>query len=78
MEANALYSIKPSIADCPAKFYVFVGEKENKAIQKSAKIMQEKLQGCLLQVLPKVWHGVFSINHAKDYANKLLGIIGDR
>ncbi len=78
LEANALYSIKPSVADCSAKTYVFVGEKENKAILKSAKIIHEKLQGSLLQVLPKMYHGEFSINHADDYANKILDIIRER
>ncbi len=78
LEANALYSIKPSVADCSAKSYVFVGEKENKAMQKSARIIQEKLQESLLQVLPKMHHGEFSINHAEDYANKILDVIRER
>ena len=78
LEANALYGIKPSLADCSAKTYVFVGEKENKAMQKSAKIIQEKLQEGLLQILPQMYHGEFSINHAEDYANKILDIIGKR
>ncbi len=78
LEANALYSIKPSVAECSAKTYVFVGEKENKAMQKSAKIIHKKLQGSLLHVLPKMYHGEFSINHAEDYANKILDIIRER
>ncbi len=75
LEANALYRIKPSIADCSAKSYVFVGEKENRAMRKSAKIIHEKLQGSLLQVLPKMYHGEFSINHAEDYASTILEIV---
>ncbi len=78
LEANALYSIKPSIADCSAKTYVFVGEKENRAMRKSAKIIHEKLQGSLLQVLPKMYHGEFSINHAEDYANTVREIVTQR
>ena len=78
LEANALYGIKPSIAQCSAKTYVFVGEKEKKVMQKSAKIIQEKLQRGLLQVLPKMYHGEFSINHAEDYANKILDVIRER
>ena len=75
LEANALYRIKPSIADCTAKSYVFVGEKENKAMRKSAKIIHENLRGSLLQVLPKMHHGEFSINHADDYVNTILDMI---
>ena len=75
LEASALYCIKPSITDCTAKVYVFVGEKENKALQKSAKIIQEALKGSVLHVLPQMGHGEFSINHAEDYVNKLQSII---
>ena len=78
LKANALYSIKPSLADCSAKTYVFVGEKENRAMRKSAKMIHEELQGSLLQVLPKMYHGEFSINHAEGYADKILDFIGER
>ena len=75
LKANASYSIKPSLADYSAKAYVFVGEKESRAMQKSAKIIHKKLQGSLFQVLPQMYHGEFSINHAEDYANKILDFI---
>ena len=75
LEANALYCIKPSIADCTAKAYVFVGEKENKAMQKSAGMIHEMLEGSILQVLPQMGHGEFSINHAEDYVSILQSII---
>ncbi len=78
LEANALYCIKPSIADCCAKSYILVGEKENRTMRKSAKIIHKKLQGSLLQILPKMYHGEFSINHAEDYANKILDVIRER
>jgi len=78
LEANALYCIKPSIADCTAKSYVFVGEKESRAMQKSAEMIHKKLQGSVLQVFPKMYHGEFSINHAEDYADKVLDIIRER
>ena len=72
LEANAVYCLKSSVADCCAKAYVFVGEKENRAMQKSAKLIHEKLQGSVLQVLPAMYHGEFSINHSQDYVNKIL------
>ncbi len=78
LEANALYSIKPSIADCSAKSYVFVGEKEKKVMRKSAKIIHEKLQESLLQILPQMYHGEFSINHAEDYASIIREIIANK
>lgn len=75
LEENALYSIKPSIANCSAKSYVFVGERENGAMQKSAKIIHENLRGSVLTVLPNMHHGEFSINHADDYVNTLRSIV---
>ncbi len=78
LEANTLYDIKPSIADCYAKSYVFVGEKENRAMRKSAKIIHEKLQGSLLHILPKMYHGEFSINHAEDYASTIREIVTNK
>ena len=78
LEANALYCIKPSFMDCSAKTYVFVGAKENKAMQKSAKIIHENLPGSVLQVIPKMYHGEFSINHGDEYAKKIWNIIKGR
>ncbi len=75
LEANALYCIKPSFADCVAKAYVFVGEKENRAMQKSAKIIHGTLAESTLQVLPDMHHGEFSINYANDFVNSVRKIV---
>ena len=75
LEANALCCIKSSIADCSAKSYVFVGEKENRAMQKSAKKICEALPESTLQVLPDMYHGEFSINYADNYASTVREII---
>lgn len=73
--ANSVYSIKESLGSCSAKAYIFVGEKENRAMKKSAMIIHEKLQGSLLQVLPKMYHGEFSIHYVNDYVNRILQIV---
>ena len=78
LEANALYSLKPSITDCSAKAYVFVGEKEINAMKKSAKIIHKNLHGSVLKIFCKMHHGEFSINHADDYVNTLHSIIGGK
>lgn len=78
LEANALYDINPSIVNCSAKSYIFVGEKENKAMRKSAKIIHENLKGSILQILPKMYHGEFSINHAEDYVKTIREILSSR
>ena len=74
LQANSLYSLKESIKKCTAKVYVFVGGKEKNAMQKSAKVIHQALQESILQSLPGLYHGEFSINQGKDYANKIREI----
>ncbi len=75
LESNALYYLKPAIHDCSAKVFVFVGEKEKRAMQKSARIINEALSESTLQVLPDMHHGEFSINYANNYASTVREII---
>ena len=77
LQANSLYSLKKSIKDCTSKVHVFVGEKENAAMQKSAKMIYQASKESVLQVLPGWYHGEFSINHGSVYANKIREIIGE-
>ena len=74
LQANSLYSLKKSIKNCTTKVYIFVGERENIAIQKSAKIIHQALPESVLHVLPELYHGEFSINKGIDYANKIREI----
>ena len=78
LQENSLYSLKETIRDCQATVQIFVGEKENHAMRKSAKIIHEKLEDSFLQILPNMYHGEFSINHADDYVRKLLEIVKRR
>lgn len=75
LQANSLYSLKESIRNCTAKSYVFVGEKENREMLKSAEEIHHALQKSSLQILPELYHGEFSINHGKDYAAKIREIV---
>ena len=78
LQENSAYSLKESIARCEASVHIFVGEKENHTMKKSAKIIYEKLQNSFMQLLPNLYHGEFSINRADDYASKILEIIKQR
>jgi len=78
LQANALYSINPSLTDCTAKVSIFIGEKEKKSIRKSAEIIHEKIQGSSLHILAQRFHGEFSINHADEYANQVRKMIQSR
>ena len=78
LQANSLYAIKPSIADCGAKAFVLVGQHENHAIKKSAAIIHKAIPGSKMQVLPRMHHGTFSLNHADAYAKAIRQIIADK
>lgn len=72
LKENSLYSMKKSLGRCKAKVHVMVGEKESVVMKKSARLIQERIPGSTIQVLPKLYHGEFSINHAKEYVNLVL------
>ena len=74
LQENSVYSLKDNIGECEAIVQIFVGEKENHAMRKSAAMIHEKLENSFLYVIPNMYHGEFSINHADAYVNKLLEI----
>ena len=78
LQENSRYSLNDAVGECEAGVHIFVGEKENHAMRKSAKIIHEKLQDSFIHILPKMYHGEFSINHADDYVRKLLEIVRQR
>ena len=78
LQENSLYSLKETIRDCQATVQIFVGEKENHAMRKSAKIIHENLEDSFLQILPNMYHGEFSINHADDYVSRILEMVEQR
>ena len=78
LQENSVYSLKDGIGACETTVQIFIGEKENHLMKKSAKIIHEQLQNSFIQVLTNMYHGEFSINHADDYARKLLEIVKQR
>ena len=78
LQENSLYSLKDGIEESEAIVHIFVGEKENHSMKKSAELIHKKLQNSSIQVLPNMYHGEFSINHADDYVRKLLEIVKRR
>lgn len=53
----------------------FVGEKENSAMRKSVIIIHENIRNSFVEIIPNMYHGEFSINHAEDYVGQLLKIV---
>ena len=71
LQANALYDLKPAIGRCTAAVRVLVGEKENRAMHRSAARICQALPATRLQTLPGLYHGQFSLNFPADYAQML-------
>ncbi len=78
LQANSLYTLKPSISHCSAKVHIFVGEKETQTMRRSAEEIHKRFPGSTLRVLPRLYHGEFSINHAAAYGNWVLEIVKER
>ncbi len=74
LQENSMYELKKSIKDSNAKIHVFVGQKENVFMRKSAGIICETVQEAQMRVLPGWYHGEFSINHAEAYVSSLCEI----
>lgn len=75
LQESSVYSMKESLGACAAQVHLFVGERENRRILLSAERLRETLKQSRLQVLPALYHGEFSINHADLYAKELRAIV---
>lgn len=75
LQANFLYSLKNSIENCTAKISIYVGDRENHAMQISARKIHEMLTGSSLKILAKRYHGEFSINNASSYVHEVYAIV---
>ena len=74
----AFFLMIPVMASSVMAASSFVGEKENGAMKESARSIQRALPGSNIQILPGMYHGEFSINHADDYVNTVKKIIANR
>lgn len=73
--SNGNYRLKPGIGDTQAKVLVIVGEKEIPVMQKSAKLIQERIHGSTLLMVPKLKHGEFSLVHGEEYIQTTMGFL---
>ena len=71
LEENSVFSLKDTISNVCAKVFIYVGDKENQAMKKSAKFIHSKIPNSELYILPNLAHGEFSINHASEYVNEI-------
>ena len=74
LRSSAAYAL-PDLSAVTARVAVYVGERENRRMQRSARLLKESLPGASLHVLPGLFHGEFSLNHASDYARAVRALL---
>ena len=75
LKANTAYALKDPIRNCKAEVHIFAGEKENPDILKSAEAIGKAVPDSSVHILPGLYHGEFSINHAGDYVKTVKTIL---
>ncbi len=75
MKATAEYALKESLRGCSARVHVFAGARENRRVLASAEAIRRALPGSTLNILPGLYHGEFSMNHAREFADRAASIL---
>ena len=75
LAANAAYRLPNALADCTAEVLILVGSRELTSMKRSARKLAGILPHSTLEVLPGLGHGAFSINHAAQFIQWLLGFL---
>ncbi len=75
LKASCSYALRDEAARSGARLRIFAGEKENRGVLRSAELLHERLPGSSLTVLPGLYHGEFSLNRARDYAETVRAIL---
>ena len=75
LKANTAYVLKDSFKESSAMIHVYVGEKENREILRSAESVCRMHPSCNLHRMNDLRHGEFSINHADQYADAIRQIV---
>ena len=67
VQASAAYAL-PDLSAYAGRMAIYVGGRENRRMQRSARLLKDALPGAALRVLPGLYHGEFSLNRGADYA----------
>ena len=75
LKANTRYMLKDSFSNTNAKIRVIVGEKEQKSMIQSAKLLSESTEKFVLEIKDGLYHGEFSLNQPQEYVKELIMMI---
>ena len=77
LKASTSYEVNESIKNTEAKVRIVVGQKEQRAILKSAQILHEMINASNLEIKAGLYHGEYSLNQPKQYVEELLKMISE-
>ena len=75
LEATANVRLKDDFSSCQANTLVVAGSRELPIMKRSAKAIARALPCAKLEMIPGYAHGELSLNHAQQYADKLLALM---
>lgn len=75
LQASTSYAANEIIKSTEAKVRIIVGQKEQRAILKSAQILHEMITVSDLEVKSGLYHGEYSLNQPNQYVEELLKMI---
>ena len=78
LKANSWYIVKENLSNTQAKVFVFVGQKEQSNMIRSAHRLNKMIPDSILEIKKRMYHGDFSINYAKEYADTIIRILENK
>lgn len=75
LKANTNYKPKQSLRNNRARICIVAGSKEQKQVQKSAKLLHEMCPDSSLEWKEDMYHGEYSLNHPELYVDELLKML---
>ncbi|MBR3227637.1 MAG: alpha/beta hydrolase [Erysipelotrichaceae bacterium] len=78
LKASTSYSLKKGLHKCSAKALVITGEKENREITGSVRLILTELEGSTARIINGLHHGEYSLNHADEYVKDLEELMEGR
>lgn len=77
IKSNQEYSIPSTLCNTKAKTLILVGEKELPVMKKSAKLLNDTINGSTLKIIKNSAHGEISLVHSDKYLELLMTFFRD-
>lgn len=75
LKASTSYKLNEVIKDTEAHVRIIVGQKEQRAIHKSAELLHQLIAGSELEVKAGLYHGEYSLNQPRIFVEDMLQMI---